>query len=164
MLSDFGFVLLFIVGALALFSLVMAVAWIVRPNRPSDSKLASYESGEESEGNTHVRFSIRYYVVALIFVLFEVELLFLFPWATVFSDPLLLAETQQQWGWFTLAEVVVFISVLVVGLVYAWVRGFLDWEIAAPEVPLPPSTIPEDRYEALNHKYKKHELRESSRP
>jgi len=163
MLSDFGFFLLFILGALGLFTLVMGIAWFIRPNRPNASKLTAYESGEESEGNTHVRFSIRYYVVALIFVLFEVELLFLFPWSTVFSDPILLAETQQAWGWFTLAEVVIFVSVLVVGLVYAWARGFLDWEVPAPEVDLPPVTIPDDRYDALNQKYKQHELRKSTR-
>lgn len=157
MISDFGYFFLFILGAVGLFLLVMGVAWLIRPNRPNESKLTAYESGEESEGSTHVRFSIRYYVVALIFVLFEVELLFLFPWSTVFSDPALLAETNQAWGWFTLAEVVLFVSILVVGLVYAWARGFLDWEVAVPEVTVPASPVPEDRYEALNQKYKKHE-------
>lgn len=159
MVSDFGFFFLFIIGALALFTLVLGIAWIVRPHRPNLSKLTAYESGEESEGTTHVRFSIRYYVVALIFVLFEVELLFLFPWATVFSDPGLLAETNSQWGWFTLAEVVVFVSILVVGLVYAWARGFLDWEVPVAAGSTPTHNIPEDLYEALNQKYEKHELR-----
>ena len=159
MVSDFGFFFLFVLGAIALFGIVLSIAWLVRPNRPNESKLATYESGEESEGVTHVRFSIRYYVVALIFVLFEVELLFLFPWATVFSDPSLLAETQNQWGWFTLAEVVVFVSILVIGLVYAWARGFLNWEVAEPTPKQAPSLVPEDLYEALNQKYEKHELR-----
>lgn len=163
MLSDFGFFFLFILGALALFALVIGIAWAIRPHRPNASKLTAYESGEESEGTTHVRFSIRYYVVALIFVLFEVELLFLFPWATVFSDPALLAETKNQWGWFTLAEVVIFVAILVVGLAYAWARGFLDWEVAAQEVTVPHAVVPEDLYEALNQKYKKHEFGESSR-
>ena len=79
MLTDFGFVLLFILGAVGLFLIVMGIAWFIRPSKPTFEKLTSYESGEEAIGGTNVRFTVRYYLVALVFVLFDVELVFLFP-------------------------------------------------------------------------------------
>ena len=82
MLTDFGYILLFIITGIVFVSFILFVARLIRPSRPNLEKLSTYESGEEPDGNANVRFNMRFYVIALIFVLFDVELIFLFPWAT----------------------------------------------------------------------------------
>lgn len=156
MLSDFGFVFLFILGAVGLFLLVMGVAWFIRPSRPTFEKLTSYESGEEAIGGTNVRFNVRYYLVALVFVLFDVELVFLFPWATVFGDPTFMAETNGLWGWFTLFEAAIFVLILALGLAYVWSQGLLDWEsTSVKKKDTFVSPVPTDMYAKINEKYAK---------
>jgi NADH-quinone oxidoreductase subunit A len=79
MLTDFGYILLFVIAALILLGVMLTIAKFLRPHNPNEEKLTTYESGEEPLGNANIQFNVRFYVVALIFVLFEVELLFLFP-------------------------------------------------------------------------------------
>jgi NADH-quinone oxidoreductase subunit A len=98
---------------------------------------------------------VRFYIVALIFVLFEVEVIFLFPWAVVFGNESLIKETQGLWGWFALVEVFLFVLILAIGLVYAWVKGYLDWIQPAPIVEKFESKVPKQLYAELNEKYKK---------
>jgi NADH-quinone oxidoreductase subunit A len=105
----------------------LLIAKIIRPNKPSEEKLSSYESGENAIGDAWNKFNVKYFIIALIFILFEVELVFLFPWATVFTKKEYMQNTQNEWGWFALAEVGIFIGVLVLGLIYAWIKGYLDW-------------------------------------
>ena len=111
MLTDFGYILLFIIAALILLGLMLTIAKFLRPHKPNEEKLTTYESGEEPLGNANIQFNVRFYVVALIFVLFEVELLFLFPWAVVFGNEELIEQTNGQWGWFAMAEMTVFIGI-----------------------------------------------------
>lgn len=153
MLTDFGIILLFILAAFAFIAIILFIARLLRPSRPNVEKLSTYESGEEPVGNASIQFNIRFYVVALIFVLFDVELVFLFPWATVFGRANLLAQTGGQWGWFALAEAVLFVGVLALGLAYAWAKGYLDWVRPEPKLPTVATKVPADLYQRVNEKY-----------
>jgi NADH-quinone oxidoreductase subunit A len=153
-LSEFGEVLLFIIGGVVFVILSFLVSKLIRPNRPNVQKLATYESGEEAISTAWTQFNIRFYIVALIFILFEVELVFLFPWATIFARKELMEETNGLWGWFSLIEMIIFILVLALGLAYAWVNGLLDW-VKPQQKPTDYKTIvPKELYEKVNEKYK----------
>ena len=155
MLTDFGYILLFIIAAIAFVVVILFIAKLIRPNRPNAEKLTTYESGEEPDGNANVRFNIRFYVIALIFILFDVELIFLFPWATVFGNKRLIAETDGLWGWFSLAEMFIFVGVLVIGLAYAWIKGHLDWVRPEAKITEYQSKVPASLYDKINQKYSK---------
>jgi len=141
MLTDFGKILIFfIIGALFVAA-GMFTAWILRPRRPYPGKLAPYECGEEPIGDAWVRFNVRFYVVALIFLVFDVEVVFLFPWALVY----------RGLGLFGFIEMAVFLLILLVGFAYVWAKGDLDWDKPRPQVPhieRPTLTKPEVRQEA----------------
>ncbi|GAB4029326.1 NADH-quinone oxidoreductase subunit A [Spirosoma gilvum] len=154
MLSDFGVILLFIVAAFAFIAIVLFVARLLRPNRPNVEKNSTYESGEEPVGNANVQFNIRFYVVALVFVLFDVELVFLFPWATVFGQERLIRETAGLWGWFALIEVTIFVIILSLGLAYVWAKGYLDWVKPQPKVPSIHTKVSPQLYQQVNERYK----------
>lgn len=155
MTTDFGNILLFIISAIALFVGILAFGRLLRPNKPNVEKNSTYESGEAPIGNANVQFNVRFYVVALIFVLFEVELVFLFPWATVFGQKDLITQTNGLWGWFAMTEMLIFVGILVVGLVFAWAKGYLDWVRPTPKVPQVQTQVPTYLYEAVNQKYEK---------
>jgi len=106
------------VGSLA-FNLVL---WrIIRPSRFSEEKLTTYECGENPTGSAWIQFNIRFYVFALIFIIFDVEAVFLLPWAVVFR------KLGEQQGLLPFAEGLVFIGILVVALAYVWRKGDLEW-------------------------------------
>lgn len=128
-------------------------ASLIRPNRPNAEKLATYESGEEPISSAWTQFNVRFYIIALIFLLFEVEIVFLFPWATVFADKELIEETDGRWGWFAVVEAVIFILVLGLGLAYAWVNGFLDWIKPDPSPTEYKSPVPKIYYEKINQRF-----------
>jgi NADH-quinone oxidoreductase subunit A len=153
-ISEFGEVLLFLVGGVIFLLVSLFVAKLIRPNRPNEQKLATYESGEEPLGSAWTQFNIRFYIVALIFILFEVELIFLFPWATVFSRKELIDETNGLWGWFSFVEMVIFILVLALGLAYAWVNGLFDWVKPEQKPSDFKSSVPKEMYDKVNEKYK----------
>ena len=153
MLSDFGIMLLFILAAFAFIGGILLFGKLLRPDRPGEEKLTTYESGEEPVGNANIQFNPRFYVIALIFVLFDVELVFLFPWATVFGQATLIAETDGLWGWFTLVEAFIFVGVLTLGLAYAWAKGYLDWEKPRPVLPKTDSPVPPELYQRVNERY-----------
>ena len=125
MITEFGRVLIFLMVGVVFVAGGMIFAWLLRPNRPYPSKLATYECGEVPLGDTRVRFNVRFYVVALIFLIFDVEVVFLFPWAVVYKNL----------GWFAFIEMLVFLGILVVGYAYVWRKGDLDWDKPAPKVP-----------------------------
>jgi NADH-quinone oxidoreductase subunit A len=153
-LSEFGEVLLFMVAGILFVLISFLASKLIRPNRPNFQKLSTYESGEEPVSTPWAQFNIRFYIVALIFILFEVELVFLFPWATIFAREELINETNGLWGWFSLIEMVVFILVLALGLAYAWVNGLLDW-IKPEQRPTDyKSVVPKEFYKNINDKYK----------
>jgi NADH-quinone oxidoreductase subunit A len=152
-ITEFGFILLFIIGAIVFVLVALTVARLIRPNRPNPEKLSSYECGEEAIGSAWGQFNVRFYIVALIFILFDVELVFLFPWATVFANRELIQQTNGLWGWFALAEMFLFVGILVLGLAYAWVKGYLDWVKPQVKVSSFQSKIPRQLYEQVNQKY-----------
>ena len=125
MLTEFGRVLIFLIVCVLFVAIGLVTAWLLRPNRPYPSKLTTYECGETPLGDTHVRFNIRFYVVALIFLIFDVEVVFLFPWATVYVSL----------GWFAFIEMVIFLAILMVGYAYVWKKGDLEWDKPTPLVP-----------------------------
>jgi NADH-quinone oxidoreductase subunit A len=155
MVSQFGFVLLFFISGLLLVLLVMGIAHLLRPNRPNIEKNATYESGEQTEGTAHVSFNLRFYIVALIFILFDVELVILFPWATVFGDKQLVTESHGVWAIYAGAEMLIFVGILTLGLVYAWLHGHLEW-IRPNQKPTDfKPVVPLDLYKKVNEKYRK---------
>lgn len=122
MYFQFANVLVFFVLTFLFVGGMLALASVLRPNNPEALKLTSYECGEPPTGGAWINFNIRFYLIALIFVIFDVEIAFIYPVATVF----------KQWvnngrGLFALAEIGVFIGILFVGLAYVWVKGDLDW-------------------------------------
>ena len=152
-LSEFGKVLLFLVAGGVFVLVVLLVSRLIRPNRPNPEKLSTYESGEEPQGSAMIQFNIRFYILALIFLLFEVEIIFLFPWATILAKEELMRETAGEWGIYALVEMVFFIAVLALGLAYAWVNGHLDWVKPEPKPTEFKSPVPKEIYEQFNKRY-----------
>jgi NADH-quinone oxidoreductase subunit A len=104
-------------AAFLIAGLLLGLASLLRPSRPTREKLITYESGVDPVGDGWSQSQIRYYVFALLFVIFDVEAVFIFPWAT----------QLERYGTFGLVEMAVFVGVLVLGLVYAWRKGVLKW-------------------------------------
>jgi NADH-quinone oxidoreductase subunit A len=148
MIEQFGYVAAFLLAGVLFLAIVLTLARFIRPNRPNDEKLSTYESGEEPAGNANTRFNPRFYVIALLFVLFEVELVFLFPWAVVFRDKSLVAAAPQ-WSTFALVEMLIFIGMLALGLAFAWKRGYLDWEKPAVKSTDIDSPVPAEAYDSF---------------
>lgn len=159
-LSDFGEILLFLIAGIVFVLITLFVSKIIRPNRPNPEKLSTYESGEEPITTAWTQFNIRFYVVALIFLLFEVEIVFMFPWSTIFANKELIEETNGAWGWFSLLEMVIFIAILALGLAYAWVNGYLDWIKPDPKPTEYKSPVPKELYQKFNDQYLKNRNRQ----
>jgi len=122
MLFDFGNVLVFMVLGAAFVGVNLLIGRFLRPSNPQARKLSSYECGEPATGSAWVNFNIRFYVIALIFIIFEVEIAFIFPVATAYRSWI---ENGQ--GLFAFVEILLFVGILFLGLVYAWVKGDLEW-------------------------------------
>lgn len=116
-LRDYLTVVWFGATALAVGSILLGLAALIRPSRPNADKLIAYESGVDPVGTGWSQSQIRYYVFALLFVIFDVEAVFLFPWAA----------SIERYGTFGLVAMLIFIVLLLDGLVYAWKRGLLRW-------------------------------------
>jgi NADH-quinone oxidoreductase subunit A len=122
MYFQFSSVLVFLLLGAGLVLLMTGLSRLIRPHNPEPGKLATYECGEPPTGSAWINFNIRFYLVALIFVIFDVEVAFIYPVAVVFRDWVLKGN-----GLFALAEILVFVSILFVGLVYVWVKRDLEW-------------------------------------
>jgi len=122
MYFQFANVLVFFLLAFVLCGLMLGLGMLLRPDNPSPSKLTTYECGEPPSGPAWINFNIRFYLIALVFVIFDVELAFVYPVVTVFRDWI-----GRGQGGFALAELVVFVGILGLGLVYVWVKGDLEW-------------------------------------
>jgi NADH-quinone oxidoreductase subunit A len=118
------FAILAIVGCV-LYAVIMLVNRLMRPSVPSPQKLSTYECGVESVGSGWSQMNIRYYVFAFLFVIFDVEAIFLFPWAVILGD---LDATTQPSAMFALVAMFLFIGTLLEGLAYAWKKGVLKWD------------------------------------
>jgi NADH-quinone oxidoreductase subunit A len=116
------------VGLVFVFANLL-VAQLVRPTRKTEEGLETYECGEEAIGDAWIQFDIRYYTVALVYVVFAVEIAFLFPWALVLRESFdgVGAAAGKGIGLFALVEGGLFVAILFLGLVYVWVKGDLDW-------------------------------------
>ncbi|HWP58795.1 MAG TPA: NADH-quinone oxidoreductase subunit A [Candidatus Acidoferrales bacterium] len=122
MLFDFANVLVFIVLGAAFVGVNLLIGRLLRPANPQERKLSAYECGEPASGSAWVNFNIRFYIIALIFIIFEVEIAFIFPVAATFRRWI---ENGQ--GGFAFVEIFVFVAILLLGLIYAWKKGDLDW-------------------------------------
>lgn len=123
MYFDYLNVLVFGAVGLAFVLVNVAIGSIIRPKRKTEQGLEVYECGEETIGESWIRFDIRYYTVALIYVIFAVEITFLFPWAMVLRE----AFATPDIGYWALAKGFLFVTILFFGLVAVWVKGDLDW-------------------------------------
>ena len=122
MYFQFANVLVFFALAFVLCGLMLGLGILLRPANPSRNKLSTYECGEPPSGPAWINFNIRFYLIALVFVIFDVELAFVYPVVTVFREWI-----RNGQGAFALAEIALFIGILAVGLVYVWVKGDLEW-------------------------------------
>jgi NADH-quinone oxidoreductase subunit A len=118
MLEQYFPVLLFILFGVIVGAVLVTAGALLSPNRPDAEKLSPYECGFEAFEDARMKFDVRYYLVAILFILFDLEIAFLFPWAVVLPDI----------GFFGFAAMMVFLAVLVVGFVYEWKKGALEWE------------------------------------
>lgn len=150
-ISGFGIILLFLIGSLIFVVVTLLVGRILRPVRPNPEKQTTYESGEDPAHSALGQFNVRFYVIALIFILFEAELVFLFPWAIVFGDAQLIEETNGLWGRFSLIETFIFIGILGLGLIYVWAKGMLEWVKPKPRTSDYQSKIPDKAYDRYTH-------------
>jgi len=131
MLTDFGKIFLFIIVAILFVLIALVMAKLVRPSRKTHEKQTTYECGENPEGTPWVKFNIRFYVVALIFLIFDVEVVLLFPWAL----------TYKELGIYGFLVGIVFLLVLFVGMAYEWRKGDLEWARPQPKIPVIPGFL-----------------------
>jgi NADH-quinone oxidoreductase subunit A len=118
MLAEYYPILLFIMVALGIGVAPMVLGKLLGPNRPDPEKLSPYECGFEAFEDARMKFDVRYYLVAILFILFDLEIAFLFPWATVINEI----------GVAGFLSMMLFLTILVVGFVYEWMKGALEWE------------------------------------
>ncbi len=117
-------ILMFVLVGVAVGVLPVAMGFILAPSRPDPEKLSPYECGFEAFEDARMKFDVRYYLIAILFILFDLEVAFLFPWATIFKD-IVATESIKLFGF---VEMMVFVAILVVGYIYAWAKGALEWE------------------------------------
>jgi NADH-quinone oxidoreductase subunit A len=118
MLAEYFPVLLFILVGLGVGVAPMVLGKLLAPNKPDPEKLSPYECGFEAFEDARMKFDVRYYLVAILFILFDLEIAFLFPWATVINDI----------GLAGFLAMMLFLAILTVGFVYEWMKGALEWE------------------------------------
>ena len=118
MLENYFPVLLFILVGLAIGVIPLVLGRVLAPNRPDDAKLSPYECGFEAFEDARMKFDVRYYLVAILFIIFDLEIAFLFPWAVAL----------EQIGMAGFWAMMIFLGVLVIGFIYEWRKGALEWE------------------------------------
>lgn len=139
--TDFLQLLIFAAGGILFLIITFSISAWLRPHNPSEEKNTNYESGEQPVGPANSLYHARFVIFAIIFVLFEVEVLLLYPLATQMS--------KQGLRFLVFAEIAMFVLLLLIGLVYAWQHGMLDWEKPANMHANSPSRIPEGIYNEL---------------
>jgi NADH-quinone oxidoreductase subunit A len=152
-----GHFIIFGIVAVVLLAVPLIIGWFVRPNLPTPEKIAVYECGEPTIGSSYIQFDLRFYVVALLFIIFDVEVAFFFPWALIYGEATQLADprisvaaratitdkllnvpaaqaaqpiasgTAMRLAVLSFFDILVFFGVLLVGFAYVWKRGDLDW-------------------------------------
>ena len=120
-IGDYLPLLILVIIATLLAGLLVGLSWILGPKAPSAEKLAPYECGVNPVGSARERFPVKFYLIAMLFIIFDIETVFLYPWAVTFRSR---AVSQV----FELVEMVIFIVILFVGYIYVWKKGALEWE------------------------------------
>ena len=115
---NYLFIGIFLLVAITFPLLPLILARFVAPKKPNSIKSSSYECGVESKGDSWIQFKAQYYIYALIFVIFDIEVIFIYPWAVAY----------RQLGFFAFIEMVIFLGILVFGLIYAWQKNILEWK------------------------------------
>ena len=118
MLGEYLPILLFLIVSTGIGIALLVIGNLLGPKRPSSEKLSPYECGFEAFEDARMRFDVRYYLIAILFIVFDLEIAFLFPWAVVFKDL----------GAQAIVAMTIFLAILVVGFVYEWKKGALEWE------------------------------------
>jgi NADH-quinone oxidoreductase subunit A len=118
MLENYLPVLIFIVIGLGMGAIMITLGFVLSPHKPDSEKLSPYECGFEAFGDARMKFDVRYYLVAILFIIFDLEIAFLFPWAIVLNDI----------GMFGFVAMLIFLGILVIGFIYEWKKGALEWE------------------------------------
>lgn len=118
MLSSYVPILVFLAVAVGFGLVLIAAGYLLGPRRPDAEKLSPYECGFEAFEDTRMKFDVRYYLVAILFIIFDLEIAFLFPWAVVLDEI----------GVFGFVSMAVFLGILVIGFIYEWKKGALEWE------------------------------------
>ncbi|MFQ5753438.1 MAG: NADH-quinone oxidoreductase subunit A [bacterium] len=118
MLFNFANILIFLIFGVVFVGITFILSRIIQTRNPHPVKISTYECGEIPIGEGWIQFNIRFYVIALIFLIFDVEIVFLFPWAVVF----------KELGAFAFIEMMIFVFILLVGLAYVWAKGDLEWD------------------------------------
>ncbi len=118
MLENYLPILIFIVLGVVFGGMPIAMSMMVAPRNPDDEKLSTYECGFEPFEEARSKFDIRFYLVAILFIIFDLEIAFFFPWAVVL----------EELGWFGYGAMMVFLGILVIGFIYEWKKGALEWE------------------------------------
>jgi len=117
-LSEYLPVLLFFIVSTGLGIVLLLVGTFLGPRRADSEKLSPYECGFEAFEDARMKFDVRYYLIAILFIIFDLEIAFLFPWAVVY----------REIGWTAIASMTVFLTSLVIGFIYVWKKGALEWE------------------------------------
>ncbi|MBM2828645.1 MAG: NADH-ubiquinone/plastoquinone oxidoreductase chain 3 [Actinobacteria bacterium] len=125
MLTEYATVLVFMVLGAVTVAVLLLLSRLVQPRDPNEVKLSTYECGEVPVGSSWVQFNIRFYVIALIFIIFDVEMALMYPWAVIF----------QRLGLLAFVEGFIFVFILLAGLAYLWKEGDLDWVRTMQETP-----------------------------
>ncbi len=118
MLENYLPILIFLIVGILFGALPIAMGFVLAPHRPDTEKNSPYECGFEAFEDTRMKFDVRYYLVAILFIIFDLEIAFLFPWAVVLD----------QIGLFGFVAMAIFLGILVVGFIYEWNKGALEWE------------------------------------
>jgi len=118
MLENYLPVLIFVIVGLIFGAVMIGIGFILGPHRPDSEKLSPYECGFEAFEDARMKFDVRYYLVAILFIIFDLEIAFLFPWAVVLRDI----------GIFGFLAMAIFLGILVIGFIYEWKKGALQWE------------------------------------
>ena len=124
MLQNYLPILILMVLGAGLAVVFVVISHLFGPKRPSHVKLDPYECGVDPVGDARGRFSVKFYLTALVFVLFDIETVFLVPWAVIYRS----AISDWGWGLFVFWEMLVFVVILAVGLLYVWKKGALEWD------------------------------------
>ena len=118
MLGEYLPILMFLFVAVVIAVALLVIGWLLGPKRSTAEKLSPYECGFEAFEDARMRFDVRYYLVAILFIIFDLEIAFLFPWAVVFKEI----------GITAIVAMAIFLGILVIGFVYEWKKGALEWE------------------------------------